>query len=222
MKTKLTITFTSIMAVLLIVSIATVTLTACGRKTQFDGATSIAAMLIDVSGETTEDTNLPSVPSGCEVLPSSNESDKPSSQNSTGGGTSTGGTSSKAPGNSSVPPAASSTPPAPSSEAPAPWKPNPADYAWLVDYAVSYGSSIGLTVWRPNEHPEVNKNTASWGSPTVEDGSSSDATLKKIIGNKLSGMKQTLESHGSTTPTCKIYMEVYEHDSDLIAIYFLY
>jgi hypothetical protein len=110
MKTKLTITFTSIMAVLLIVSIATVTLTACDRQIQFDGATSIAAMLIDVSGETTEDTNLPEMPSGCLVMPSESVDDKPSSQNSTGGGTSTGGTSSKAPGNSTAPPAPSQAP----------------------------------------------------------------------------------------------------------------
>ena len=225
MKTKLKITITTLMAVLLLISIVVVSLTACGKDIQTsEDANSIAAMLMGTGGESTEVTSLPSVPSGCEVLPNSSMDDKSSSQasavQSTAGSKDSSSRPTSTPGSSTAPPTSSVAPKPPASSTPpvsAPWTPNPANYAWVISYAKEYGVSIGM-VW--SDHGS--KETSSWGSPPCIDDSVSNDVIKTIVRNNMNNLKQIQLSHDNSTAYFKIYMEPYEYDKSLLAIYFLY
>ena len=227
MKTKLKITFASLMAVLLIISIVTVSLTACGRKAQPEDIASTAAMLID--SEVTEATSILELVSGCEVLPSSSVDDKASSQasaaQSTASSKANSSRSSSTPTNSTAPPASSVAPKPPASSAPpasAPWTPKVSDYLWVINYAREYGAKISVNVTNsPGTNATLaDKNKASWDSPATIGESISIATLKLIIESDIDEVKRIADSRGRQG-VCKIYLEPYEHDNSLLAIYFL-
>jgi hypothetical protein len=68
------------------------------------------------------------------------------------------------------------------------------------------------------------KANANWASPATIDNSISNDIIKKIVENDLKYIKSIYEQNNGVGAMAyyKVVIEVYEHDSDLIAIYFLY